>query len=268
MRLTTVSKPIQAGNILIMPFTEFSYFREPRIIINDIEAIPEHVVKYDARVDIMDPSSKKRCFLVEHVLGPLRLIGITNAKVVGTDVNWNFMRPEHRFAYSIGLSPRFVVGEEDGTQRPALISIIDSLDQYVIKSECRVYKSVSKEVIYENMDPFGYRGRIVISPRDENEGITLTVRLFKNYIEDIHITENGLQDKTLLKKILSARTPYLIGIDSEESLYHAIGDVTADIIGLGGLTDADIKVELNFFYHALTVGAIKRAQFIKRVKEC
>ena len=268
MRLTTIVKPFQAGNILIMPFTNIVDIKEPRIIINDVEAIPENAVKYDARVDIMDPNTRKRCFLVEHVLGPLRLVGITNAKVSGVDRVWNFLRPEHRFAYSLGLGPEFVVGEEDGTQRPDLEALLDQISDYVVKTRCKVYKSVAREVIHENIDPFGYKGRIVISPRNPGEGITLSVRLFKNSLENLLITEDGLQDKELLKRILRARTPYLIGLETEEALHHAVGDVVADIVGLGGLTDVAVSVELNFFYHALTVGAIKKAQFVKEVEEC
>jgi hypothetical protein len=268
MRLTTIAKPFQAGNILILPFTHVEDIKEPRIVINNIEAVPENAVKHDARVDIMNPRTRKRCFLVEHVLGPLRLVGITNARVYGTDKTWNFLRPEHRFAYSLGLSPEFVVGEEDGTQRPGLEALVDHLSDYVVKTKCRVYKSVAEEIVHENVDPFGYKGKIIIYPRNPGEGITLSVRLFKNSLENLLITEEGLQDRALLKRILRARTPYLIGLESEEALLHAVGDVTADIVGLGGLTDVAVSVELNFFYHALTVGAIKKARFIKEVEEC
>lgn len=265
MLLTTVKEPIRAGNIIVGPLLKFT---EPRILINGVEAIPENAVKYDARVDIMDPRSRKRCFLVEHVLGPLRLAGITNAEVVGTDKEWNFLRPEHRFAYSIGLEPGVVVGEEDGRQRPALADLLDKLNELVIRIECDVYKSVAQEVNYENIDPFGYKGRITLKPLKPNEGIVLNVTLFSNSIEGVLIGEDGLKDRTLLKKILQAQTPFLIGLNTKEALLHAIGDVTADIVGLGGLTDVEITAELNFFYHALTVGAIKRSNFIKKVGVC
>ncbi|MEM1510182.1 MAG: hypothetical protein QXW86_11830 [Saccharolobus sp.] len=265
MFLTTVKEPIRAGNILVMPFWKS---REPKIIINEVEAVPENVVKYDARVDIKDPGSRKRCFLVEHVLGPLRLVGITNALVVGVDRKWNFLRPEHRFAYSIGLGPEVVVGEEDGRQRPALSDLVDKLGELIVKIECEVYKSVSEEVYYENVDPFGYKGRIILKPLKPGEGIVLNVTLSENSIDNVLINQEGLKDKSLLKQILRAQTPFLIGINTKEALLHAIGDVTADIVGLGGLTDVEIIAELNFFYHALTVGAIKKSRFVKKVGVC
>lgn len=265
MLLTTLKEPIRAGNILINPLQGF---KEPRIIINGVEATLENVVKYDARVDIRDPKSRKRCFLVEHVLGPLRLIGVTNALVSGVDREWNFLRPEHRFAYSIGLGPEVVVGEEDGRQRPALANLVDRLSEFVVKIECEVYKSVSREVHYENVDPFGYRGKIVLRPLKPNEGIILNITLFENSISNVLIGQEGLNDKFLLKQILQAQTPFLIGVRSREALLHAIGDVTSDIAGLGGLTDVEITAELNFFYHALTVGALKKSEFVKRVGLC
>ncbi len=267
MHLTTVkeSKSIKAGNIIINPLRGID---EPRVIINGVEAIPENVVKYDARVDIKDPKTNKRCFLVEHVLGPLRLVGITNAEVLGSDKSWNFLRPEHRFAYSLGLGPDVVVGEEDGRQRPSLASILDELESYIIEINCDVYKTVEQEVYFEAVDPFGYKGKIHLRPLKPNEGVILNIRLFENAIDGLFISERGLKDGNLLKQILTAQTPFLIGVHTKEALLHAIGDVISDIVGLGGLTDVEINVDLNFFYHSLTVGAIKKSKFTKKVGVC
>jgi len=258
MDITTLSKPIVSGNVVILPM------KKPeggKIIINGIEAKPENVVKYDARVDMMDPTTKKRCFIIEHVLGPLRMLGVTDAIVLGLDKTWNFLRPEHRFAYSLGLTPEVVVGREDGKQRPKLEGIIDSVR---LKTDKQFYVTVAQEVYFKTVDIFGHKGEITIAPLPPESGIVLNIELFKNSIEDIRLGENGLEDKHLAKKILDARTPFLIGIEKEEALFHAIGDVIADTVGLGRLTDAKIDVKLNFFYHSLTVGAIKRAKIIRR----
>lgn len=223
------------------------------LTINGVAVIPENVVKADVRVDL--GTGMHRSMIIEHVTGPVRLLGLTDLAVEGLPGPWDFMRPEHRFAYSTGQESRFVVGPPDGCLHPDFVAAALATGSQETPGGRRS-RTVAGTVRYESGGGF-----IELRPAPPGTGVTLNLRLGTHEIRGFHFDPlNGLSDHEFLERIVSSPTPFLIGPDDPRALTHAVGDVCGDLTGVGGFTDLAVDAELCFFYHALTIGAVHRAR--------
>lgn len=238
------------------------------IRVNGIPADLDHVRKADVRIDLVGGGGKDedgdvegdadhrtladrgRAFVAEHVLGPLRLCGITDAAVVGTADRWSFARPEHRFCYAAGLGPDAVVGHPDGLPNPALAAAV--ADAGTDPAAARPRGTVAEPVtVAANC------GEIRIEPRPFAAGATLDLA-YGDATFACDLPPGGADPETVAA-VTEATTPYLAP-DDEEAVAHAVADVVSDVVVLGGLDDVRIEATLGGAYHALTVGAARAAR--------
>ncbi len=216
------------------------------IWLNDIPVCLDNVVKADSRVDLM--SDGNRAFVVEHILAPLKLLGIEDAVLFGKQREWDFARPVHRFAYSLNMGIGSIFGPSDGRHCFELLDISDCLEA----TGDRRFTTVPRPIIFEAPDS----GEISIMPAPAGAGMTFNLDTGSRRISaSVHV--NGKKnDPDMLDKILKSRTPAVTGLDSDEPMWHAIGDFTADLCGVGRLTDALVEAKIAFDYHQLTIGAL------------
>lgn len=224
------------------------------LVINGVPVNPGSVAKAGARVDI--GAEPARSMIVEHVTGPAKLLGLTDLLVEGVATPWDFMRPEHRLVYSTGQSNSFVVGPPDGRLNPDFAESVLAAGIRETPGPRR-RRTVAERVHFE-----AHGGYLDLLPAPFGSGITLNFTLGPHVIKDFHFDPlKGLEDLDLLRTILNSPTPFLIGWEDPRAATHAIGDVCGDLAGVGGLTDLYVEARLNFFYHALTVGAVRTARF-------
>lgn len=224
------------------------------LVINGVPVNPGSVAKADVRVDL--GAGTARSLIVEHVTGPAKLLGLTDALVEGIATPWDFMRPEHRLVYSTGQPNSFVVGPPDGRLNPDFAEAVLASGTKEIPGP-RVRRTVEERVHFE-----AFGGYIDLLPAPFGTGITLNFHLGHHVVKDFHFDpQKGLEDLDLLRTIVNSPTPFLIGWEDPRAATHAIGDVCGDLAGVGGLTDLYVEARLNFFYHALTIGAVRAARF-------
>jgi len=239
--MRTLAEPVSGEFVRVEPADE------PGVRVNGIPADLDHTQKADVRVDLYD--ERTRAFVVEHVLGPLRLCGVTAADVVGTVETWAFARPEHRFCYSTDLGPDAVVSHPAGLPNPALADAVCEGDVRTPTEETR--RSVREPVSYA-----ANGGEITVSPRDHGTGVTLELR-FEDAQFACEVPPEGAAGETI-EAVTNATTPYLAP-SPEEGVVHAVADVLSDVVVIGGLDDVHIEAELAAAYHALTIGVARRA---------
>lgn len=223
------------------------------LIINGVQVTPGTVAKADARVDL--GAGLRRSMIVEHVTGPVSLLGLTDVEVEGLATPWDYMRPEHRLVYCTGQSNRFVVGPPDGRLNPDFAEAVlaAGIEERPGK---RRRRTVAEKVRFEI-----YGGFIELLPAPPGSGVALNLRLGPHVVKDFHFDpQKGLEDIELLLTIVNSPTPFLIGLEDPRSATHAIGDVCGDLTGVGGFTDLYVEAELCLFYHALTIGAVRAAR--------
>lgn len=247
--MRTVAEPIDGAFVRVEPAND------PGIRVNGIPATLDCVQKADVRVDLQanrgsSLGSNQRAFVVEHVLGPLRLCGITAAEVVGIETSWDFARPEHRFCYSAGLGPDAVVGHPAGLPNPDLATAVQRTT--VERTEAGVRRTVEEPVSYATNN-----GTITVAPREYDTGVELDVQYRDASLNVVVPPEGAAED--LIGSVTTATTPYLAP-DAAEGATHAVADVLSDVVVLGGLDDVRIDAELGGDYHALTIGVARRAK--------
>ena len=66
-----------------------------------------------------------------------------------------------------------------------------------------------------------------------------------------------MEDFSLAKEILAARSPAVVSGWNHESIMHAAGDMVSDIVWLGNIA-ADIRVYLNNNYHKASMCIVKQ----------
>jgi hypothetical protein len=243
--MRTVARPIEGTEVRVEP-TE-----SPGIEVNGVPASLDAVGKADVRVDLVSDAGRGRSFVVEHVLAPLGLHGITGASVVGIRDDWAFARPEHRFCYAAGLGPDAVVGHPEGLPNPALASALD--DVGIVESEPQSRQTVSEPVTFASNG-----GEIELRPRDYGGGIRFEARYGDAEIT-AEVDPRGGNDPELIDSVVSATTPYLTPEDGE-AVTHSIADLVADVAVVGGFDDLFVEVDLGEAYHALTIGAAREAR--------
>lgn len=246
--MRTIAEPVEGEFVRVEPADE------PGIRINGIPADLDHTRKADARVDLVANAGQSgvdggRAFVVEHVLGPLRLCGVTAAEVYGIDEGWDFSRPEHRFCYSTDLGPAAVVGHEAGLPNPALAAAV--LDAGTVRHEPEVRRTVAEPITHG-----ANGGEIVVSPREYGAGVELALELREETFA-AEVPAEGA-DPDVVKTITNSTTPFLAP-DGEVAVTHSAADVLSDVIAIGGLDDVRIEANLGRSYHALTVGVARKA---------
>jgi hypothetical protein len=247
--MRTVAEAVEGTEVRVEPRDEEG------ILVNGVPADLDHVEKADVRVDLADQSAattaeRSRSFVVEHVLGPLGLRGVTAANVVGLRDVWEFSRPEHRFCYAAGLGPGQVVGHPAGLPNPAIAEALGGVD--VVEREPEPRQTVSEPFYFEAND-----GAIDLRPREYGAG----VRFEATYGEASIVAEvdpRGETDEALVESVCSSTTPYLSPTE-EGAVTHAIADLVSDLLVVGGFDDLFVDVALGGAYHALTVGAARAA---------
>ncbi|MFZ5632012.1 MAG: hypothetical protein ACOY40_04130 [Bacillota bacterium] len=223
------------------------------LVINGVPVKPGNVAKADARVDL--GVGLNRSLIVEHVTGPSRLLGLTDVFLEGIATPWDFMRPEHRLVYSTGQPNSFVVGPPDGRLNPDFVEAVLAAGVRELPGPRR-RRTVEERVHFEI-----HGGYIDLLPAPFGAGITLNLRLGPHVVSDFHFDpQEGLEDKEFLRTIVNSPTPFLIGWEDPRAATHAIGDVCGDLTGVGGFSDLNVEAELSFFYHALTIGAVRAAR--------
>lgn len=236
----TVDDPITATEVRVEPK------ETPGIEVNGVPATLATVAKADVRVDLR---RETRAFVVEHVLGPLGLHGVTAARVEGIVDEWDFPRPEHRFCYAAGLPPSSVVGHPHGLPNPALSEGIS--DAGVVGEE-RERTTVTETVTFETNG-----GDIAVHPREYGAGVR-----FEATYGDAELVADidpaGDNDPSLVADVTNSTTPYLAP-DDWEAVTHAIADLVSDVAVIGGLDDAVVEANLGGAYHALTIGVSRKA---------
>jgi len=220
------------------------------ITLHGIPAASGHVMKYDARVDLYQGPSI--VFLAEHILAPLKLLGIEDVEAFGRELPWDFARPVHRFAYSLGMDTSHIFGPSDGRHCFDIAQHPDCLEPWCSQRYC----TVRETVVYELKD----YGRIEIRPARPGSGMHFQISAGPYCVDATVFVTRRNTDAGILKKVLTSRSPAVRGFQEEEPLWHAIGDFTADLCGIGNLTDAEVIAEVKQQYHAITIGAVKMAE--------
>lgn len=248
--MRTIADPVEGEVVRLEP-------RETDgITINGIPATLENVVKADVRVDLA--GADRRAFVVEHVLGPLGLHGITAVDVTGTTDSWSFDRPEHRFCYSVDLGPHHVVGHPAGLPNPGIDDAIGSTEPVEGDPATRV--TVSEPVRFEDDG-----GHLVLEPAGPGDGLQFDVT-FGEARKRIAVDPLAGTDGDVIAEIVTSTTPFLAP-DDEEAVTHAIADLVSDLGVLGGFSDLQVEGELNDHYHSQTIGAARKAREIGAVTE-
>ncbi|MFC7231761.1 hypothetical protein ACFQMM_10710 [Saliphagus sp. GCM10025308] len=246
--MRTVAAPVEGEYVRVEPRSE------PGIEVNGIPATLECVRKADVRVDLVEPDAADtgddRAFVVEHVLGPLRLCGVTAASVTGIAGEWDFSRPEHRFCYATTLGPDAVVSHPAGLPNPALARAVREVGTEPIDGEARatLSESVTRETDV---------GAITVSPAETGSGVSLDLE-YDGARFGADVPHDGARGD-VIEAITTATTPYLAP-DAEVAVTHAAADVLSDVVVIGGLEDVHIEASLGGAYHAETIGIARRAR--------
>ncbi len=241
--MRTVVAPAVGSEVRVEPA------EEPGIRVNGVLAAPANVVKADVRVDLA--AGRERSFVVEHVLGPLGLCGVTAAEVTGIRETWSFPRPEHRFCYSCGLEPSNVVGHPAGLPNPELVAAVR--DAGVVERVSPTRRSVSEPVTHE-----AGGASLTLRPRELGSGARLDL-LFRGERLTVEVDSAGHTEESLVERVIGSTTPFLAD-DPVEGITHAVADVVSDVLVIGGLQDVVVEASLDEEYHRVTVGAVRAAR--------
>jgi hypothetical protein len=240
--MRTIAEPVEGEDVRIEPADT------PGITVNSVPADLDQVQKADVRVDLF--SGATRSFVVEHVLGPLGLCGVTAAEVTGIRDAWAFERPEHRFCYSRGFDPQHVVGHPAGLPNPAIVEAIKEVG--VVTEGEPIRRTVSEPVSLT-----GEEGAITLRPHEQDAGVRFNVSLQGESLV-AEVDPAGETDPDLIERVTNATTPYLAP-DPTEAITHAIADLVSDVAVIGGFEDLRVEADLGGDYHELTIGVVRKA---------
>lgn len=258
--MRTIAEPVEGHDVRVEPSDS------PGIEVNGVPATLDAVGKADVRVDLVGGESARsngddtrsgssvngtRSFVVEHVLGPLGLQGVTAANVVGVRDEWDFARPEHRFCYAAELGPRNVVGHPAGLPNPAIADALGDVD--VVEGDPRPRQTVSEPVSHS-----ANGGHIEVRPREYGAGVRFEAA-FGDATITAEVDPRGGNDDDLVDAVTNSTTPYLSPTD-EEAVTHAVADLVSDVAVIGGFDDAVVEADLADAYHALTIGVARAAR--------
>ena len=248
--MRTIAEPVEGTEVRVEPV------ESPGIEVNGVPVTIDSVSKADVRVDLVDrtvsvPADRTRSLVVEHVLGPLGLRGVTAANVVGIRNKWDFARPEHRFCYAAELSPDCVVGHPAGLPNPRLSTALGRVE--LIEGDPQPRQTVSEPMCFNTNG-----GDIELRPREYGAGIRFEAKYGEANIV-AEVDPRGEADETLIDSVTNSTTPYLSPND-DEAVTHAVADLVSDIAVIGGFDDLVVEADLAGAYHALTIGAARKAR--------
>lgn len=200
------------------------------------------------RVDLQQGS--RRIYLVEHAAAMCAIFGIHSAAIYGTEREWNYKRPSHRLARENGDSPQSVLGRSDGR---ICYAFKRNIPRAALQSKSVEFRVVLGKKAFT--DEFG--NRVELWPARECEKITIQCH-HGHYCAETHFSVvDGVSKEESRERIGQARSVAVVGAWSEEAVWHALGDVLGDLVGLGKLS-ANISVEVSAFYHNATIGCLRQ----------
>nr|MDO8099006.1 UDP-3-O-acyl-N-acetylglucosamine deacetylase [Candidatus Njordarchaeota archaeon] len=250
MHLHTLRKSLQTASIKVTPAKPNS-----GITLNGVLACPRYVVRGDTCVVLRDGANF--AFVTEHPLAALRMCGIHDATVEGIEANWDFARPQHRAAYALMLKPSAIVGGPDGTISAGLIELINE-NEIVDSGTERDEVTVAERVHVTTEDG----GKLEINPALKGTGLDIELCLANlGPLRAMFDPEEGLKPDELKSRVSKSVTAFIKG-PTEDSLYHALGDMIGDLAGVGGIDNATIKAKFMRLYHRLTMTAVKRIRLV------
>ncbi|MHA1793450.1 MAG: hypothetical protein ACTSVI_12440 [Promethearchaeota archaeon] len=235
------------------------------ILINGIKVSLENIYRNETRVDLKEDTSI--AYVIEHPLAVIGINGIHCVEIIGTRKIWDFCRPSDREAFARNLEPSSIVGPPNGSISDDLVNKI-KIDNITETGKYIREKSVTKLVKFKD----DKHNQISLGPpRKNSTSLNISLKLFN--LGPIHArydVNQGLldfnDDASIRKKILQSRSAAVIGL-TEESLYHALGDLVADICVVGGFTAGELQAQLGFAYHSATIGLARKIMKLGIYKE-
>ncbi len=240
----TLSRPLKIGLTVFKPNIDGT-----GITINGVNVKPSSIIHSRDRIDIREDDLI--VYLIEHHIAALTLTGITDAHIISYRSEWNFYRPEDRAAYSTNSKPSMVLGDPNGVIGTPLVKSLFNTPKTTLK-KLHNYTKPSKPVEIELEE----NGFISVKPLKENYIAVIKI-VYKNFkLKTIFKTTPPNINESLLYKISNSITPFLSS--GKNTIYHALGDLIGDLIGLGGIIGVEIQAFLKKSYHLLTVKLIRR----------
>jgi hypothetical protein len=190
-------------------------------------------------------------------LATLKICGIHDAAVEGIEIEWDFARPQQRAAYSLMLKPSVIVGGSGGTISAGLMGLIKE-NEIVDSGVERDEETVAEPINITTEDG----GRLEITPARKGTGLEIELCLSKlGPLKARFDPEIGLKPDELKNRVGNSVTAFIKG-STEESLYHALGDIIGDLAGVGAIDHAIIRAKFMRLYHRMTMTAIRQLRLV------
>jgi hypothetical protein len=250
MHLRTLRRALQTPSIRVSPAKPNS-----GITLNGVLACPRNVIRGDTCVVLRD--GENYAFVTEHPLATLKMCGIHDATVEGIETEWDFARPQHRAAYALMLKPSSIVSGSEGTISAGLMELVkedEIADSGIERDEVTVVEPI--DIVTED------GGRLQVEPDRSGAGIDIELYLGKlGPLRAMFDPKVGLKPEELRTRVGKSVTAFIKG-PTEESLYHALGDLIGDLAGVGGIDNAVIRAKLMRLYHRMTMTAVRRIKLV------
>jgi hypothetical protein len=226
------------------------------ITLNGVLACPTNVVRGDSCVVLREGTNY--AFVTEHPLATLKMCGIHDASIEGIETEWDFARPQHRAAYALMLKPSAIVGGRDGTISAGLMELLN-YDEIADSGTERDEVTVAKSIHVTTEDG----GTLDLDPAPLGTGLDIELHLANlGPLKAKFDPEAGLKPDDLKSRVAKSVTAFMKG-PTDDSLYHALGDMIGDLAGVGGIDNAIIRAKFMRFYHRLTMTAVKRMKLVR-----
>jgi hypothetical protein len=217
------------------------------ITADGIEFRIEHVCFAKERVDLQ--CGNDRLYLIEHAAALCAIFGVHSATIQGLTSDWDQRRSSHQVASVNGDTPQSVLGRSDG-------KIWGAMKKQVLRKALK--NSVVEYLVMLNelklIDDFGTK--IGLFPAGNCEKMSVSCHHGNHHASVRFSIIDGVLKDDERDRILEARSVAVLGVWNSEAVWHALGDVLGDLVGLGKIC-ANIDVELSPFYHNATINCVK-----------
>lgn len=213
--------------------------------VNGIPVDMSMVVRADNRIDLA--MGDNRAFIIEHALACLTIHGVDSAEIIGVTSEFDPTRKTHEEARVLGLPASASVGPPDGRICSDLCPKVEANRKYVDRSFDLT--PVHRKVRVDGL------GTLTLEPCD-HEGLEVVAEGYAGEARAYFDPQRGIESQEKRDLICSSVTPALIGFDSMESLWHAVGDLIGDLVGLGRIGGARATLYIDDEYHDLTYRAL------------
>jgi hypothetical protein len=252
MNRQTIDAPVRGKTFTIAPGQPGS-----GLVINSIPLHHSRIIHAEHRVDIREGHNV--AFIIEHPVAVATIFGIHDAAITGNREAWDFYRAADREAHARGLDPPTVLGPADGSIGADVAGQLErstTIDQQVPLAVHGVKERVEFAVDDGNSIS-------ILPPQPGKLVLDVSVSMFNlGPFQATLDPVKGLLDGTgageVRFQVLRARSAAVVGL-KDEALLHALGDVVADIAGMGGIRAGKVDARLSMKYHQATVGAVKLA---------